>query len=121
MFQRKFFSGLKKRPLVKPLFITSSNGRIIYVYGDNSATDIDALIIKKVLDSDKYLRNLLKNGYLALFDFGFKECIARLKADFQIIDSEEEDDDSTINTEATIKRSFSTASDIQNNPIRTKR
>ncbi|CAF0710173.1 unnamed protein product [Brachionus calyciflorus] len=35
--------------------------------------------------------------------------------------SDEEDDNSTNNTETTIKRSISTASDIQNNPTRTKK
>lgn len=80
MVQRKLYSGHKKRPLVKPFVITSSNGRIINVYGDNAATDNDALIMEKVLESDKDLRDLLKKGDLAIFDRGFKECITRLKA-----------------------------------------
>ncbi|RNA07946.1 vacuolar sorting-associated 13c [Brachionus plicatilis] len=80
LVQRKLFSGHIKRPLIKPFVITSSNGRIINVYGDNSATDNDAFIMGKVLQNDKDLRNLLKRGDLAIFDPGFKECIARLKA-----------------------------------------
>ncbi|RNA40752.1 transposable element tcb1 transposase [Brachionus plicatilis] len=69
-----------KKPLVKPFVITSSNGRIINVYSDNAATDNDAFIMEKVLQNDKDLKNLLKRGDLAIFDRGFKECIARLKA-----------------------------------------
>ncbi|RNA10337.1 disulfide-isomerase A6-like [Brachionus plicatilis] len=80
MVQRKLFSGHKKRSLVKPFVITSSNGRIINVYGDNAATDNDAFIMDKVLQNDKDLGNLPKKGDLAIFDCGFKECIARLEA-----------------------------------------
>ncbi|CAF1084347.1 unnamed protein product [Brachionus calyciflorus] len=67
-------------PLVKPFVITSSNGRIINVYGDNASTDNDDLIMEKVLESDKDLRDLLKKSDLAIFDRGFKECFSRLKS-----------------------------------------
>ncbi|CAF0710176.1 unnamed protein product [Brachionus calyciflorus] len=76
MVQRKLYSGHKKRPLVKPFVFTSSNGRIINVYGDDAATDNDAFIMEKVQKSDKDLRDLLKIGDLSIFDRGFKECIA---------------------------------------------
>ncbi|CAF0947554.1 unnamed protein product [Brachionus calyciflorus] len=39
MIQRKLFSGHKKRPLVKPFVITTSNGKIIDIYGNHAATD----------------------------------------------------------------------------------
>ena len=62
------------------VIVITSNGRILNVYGDNSATDNHAFIMGKVLKKDKDLRDLLKRGDLAIFDHGLKECIARLKA-----------------------------------------
>ncbi|CAF1114855.1 unnamed protein product [Brachionus calyciflorus] len=80
MIQGKLYSGHKNRPLVKPFVITTSNGKIIDVYGNHASTDNDASIMEYVLIKDNHLRDLLKKGHLAIFYRGFLNCISRLKS-----------------------------------------
>lgn len=63
MIQRKLYSGNKKRPLVKPFVITTTNGRIIDVYGNYAACDNDASIMIDVLEKDKDLSELILSNF----------------------------------------------------------
>ena len=44
-FQRKTYSGQKKRHLVKPFVICATDGYIVDVFGPYAATDNDAIIL----------------------------------------------------------------------------
>jgi hypothetical protein len=51
-FQRKTYSGQKKRHLVKPFLICAADGTIVDVYGPYGATVNDAPIMEDVFEND---------------------------------------------------------------------
>jgi predicted permease len=58
--QRKLYSGLKKRHLIKPFVIIAENNVIISIYGPFSVTSKDAKILELILNDDSALKNLIK-------------------------------------------------------------
>lgn len=82
-FQRKSFSMQKKRHLVKPFVICSTDGLIVDIYGPYPATENDATIIQKVLDSDKDLKRLLKARDHLILDRGFRDAVEKLKKEYR--------------------------------------
>ena len=70
-FQRKTYSGQKKRHLVKPFVICASDGLILDIYGFYGANDNDAVIIQDILLKDNALRDLLLPNDVLLFIRGF--------------------------------------------------
>lgn len=59
-FQRDSYSTQKKRHLLKPFIICSSNGRILDIYGFYEASKNDAKIIQDIFETDDMLKNLIK-------------------------------------------------------------
>jgi hypothetical protein len=57
-FQRKTYSGQKKRHLVKPFVVCAADGTIVDIYGFFDAKKNDAKIMEDVFAKDKYLRQL---------------------------------------------------------------
>ncbi|RNA36622.1 Vacuolar sorting-associated 13C [Brachionus plicatilis] len=77
-FQRSTFSVQKRRHLVKPFVICSSNGRKVDIYGPYQASLNDAEIMKIILNNDKNLMNLIESKDVFLLDRGFRDCISFL-------------------------------------------
>jgi hypothetical protein len=83
-FQRKTFSMQKKRHLVKPFVICTTDGLTVDIYSLYPATENDATIIEKVMESDKELRNLLKPGDHILVDRGFRDAVDKLQTTYRL-------------------------------------
>ena len=83
-FQRRSYSMQRKRHLVKPFVICSSDGLIVDIYGLFPTIENDATIIQKVLDSDRDLRNLLQAGDHILVDRGFRDAVDKLQTIYRL-------------------------------------
>ena len=70
-FQRKTFSVQKK--------LSTSNGKIVDVFGLHEATKNDASIMNDVLLGVENLRKVLHPGDIILLDRGFRDCLDNLK------------------------------------------
>lgn len=78
-FQRKTYSGQKKRHLVKPFVVCATNGEIVDVNGLYPGTENDAKILNDVLENHK-LNELVKKGDILLLDRSFRDSDKALKA-----------------------------------------
>jgi len=74
----------KKRHLVKPFVVCSSDGLVIDIYGLYPTTENDATIINKVLKTDRNLRNLLQPNDHILVDRGFRDSVNTLKTTYHL-------------------------------------
>ena len=77
-FQRLTYSGSKKRHLVKPFVICTSDGTIVDIYGFYAATINDATIMEDVLSKDKELRDIFQPDDILIADRGFRDCLKSL-------------------------------------------
>lgn len=79
-FQRKTYSGQKKRHLLKPMLAVSPDGFILEVYGLFPANINDASILEYVFDKNKNkLKDIFANGDVFLLDRGFRDAISTVK------------------------------------------
>jgi hypothetical protein len=83
--QRLLYTDQKKRPLIKPFVICTSNGYIIDVLGPFPAKNNDATILDEILKSNDNLKNLLKPNDLVILDRGFRDIIKKLEKDYKLI------------------------------------
>ncbi len=83
-FQRKTYSGQKKRNLVKPFLVCATDGTIIDIYGPHEATLNDAKIMERVLTEDENLRELIKENDILIADRGFRDCTKNIKKEYKI-------------------------------------
>jgi len=83
-FQRITYSGKKKRHLVKPFVVCSSDGTILDIFGFYAATANDATIKEDVLSRDNNLRELLQPEDILIADRGFRDCQNTLKEKYKI-------------------------------------
>ena len=74
-FQRVTYSSQKRQHLVKPFVVTTSNGRIIDIFGIHEATKNDARISLDILLQKNGLRTILRDNDVTLLDRGFREAI----------------------------------------------
>ena len=77
--QRKLYSGQKKRPLIKPFVICTTNGHIVDVYGPYAAVDNDAKIMEDILNKNEDLKNIICPNDLLILDRGFRDVIETLE------------------------------------------
>ena len=75
-FQRVTYSGQKKRHLVKPFIICTSDGHIIDVFGLFQATKNDAEIILEIFENNLCIRELFREGDILLLDRGFRDAMS---------------------------------------------
>ncbi len=83
-FQRETYSVQKKRNLIKPYVVCASDGTIVDIYGPFEATLNDAQIMIKVLETDKDLRRLIKEGDILIAERGFRDCKNSIKKDYKM-------------------------------------
>ena len=83
-FQRKTYSCQKKRHLIKPFVICTTNGYIVDIYGSYGASANDASILQHVLNTDTDLVSLLKPNDVVLLDRGFRDCVKTLKQKYKL-------------------------------------
>ena len=83
-FQRKTYSGQKKRHLVKPFVLCTADGTIVDIYGLYAATVNDAKIMEDVFENDVNLRELIKPDDISIADRGLRDCIKIDKKRFKI-------------------------------------
>lgn len=77
-YQRRSYSGQKKKPLCKPFTIVTTNGYIIETLGPFSANLNDASIMDLVLNDPNGLRSILKAGDICVVDRGFRDVKEKL-------------------------------------------
>lgn len=77
--QRITYSSQKKRHLVKPFVITTTNGRILDIYGPFAANVNDASILEYLLENEIDLIELLNDNDLFILDRGFRNNVKMLK------------------------------------------
>ena len=70
--------------MVKPFLFSTSNGKIVDVFGLHEATKNDASIMNDVLLCDKNLRKVLHPGDIILLDRGFRDCLDNLKNTYNL-------------------------------------
>ena len=90
MFQRKTYSGQKKRHLVKPFVICATDGYIVDVFGPYAATDNDAIILSDIMEKEKRpdvgnFDEILLDGDLFLLDRGFRDVALELKNRYKLL------------------------------------
>ncbi|CAF0791191.1 unnamed protein product [Brachionus calyciflorus] len=90
-FQRLLFSGQKKYNFVKPFVVTTTNGRIVDIFGLHPAGKNDATILKEILEDKKNgLRDFLQENDILIFDRGLWVVEVKnsfLKRSFRAIES----------------------------------
>jgi hypothetical protein len=86
--QRKQYSVQKNRSLVKPFVVCTTTGKIVDIFGLYKATENDATILEKILNSSekncKEFRDLLKTNDHLLLDRGFRDVISTLKSKYRL-------------------------------------
>ena len=83
-FQKITYSGQKKRHLLKPFVICTSDGYIIDIYGFYKATSNDAQILTDILKNHKDLVSLIQPNDVFLLDRGFRDCFKHLRSTYGI-------------------------------------
>lgn len=78
-FQRQAYSMQKHRCLVKPMMVVTPDEYIIEVYGSFKATENDATILNKIMDSPDSPRNFLQENDTFLLDRGFRDSLSTLR------------------------------------------
>lgn len=76
-YQRKSFSGQKKKHLCKPFTVCATDGFVIDMLGPFHANENDASILRKVIDT---MSNILQPGDIFVLDRGFRDVVALLEA-----------------------------------------
>ncbi len=74
-YQRKAYSGHKRRPLYKPLIGIASNGKIFAVVGPFTANDSESKLLESTLRTSDHLRSLFKPNDIFILDRGFRDVI----------------------------------------------
>ena len=80
--QRLLYSGQKKRQLIKPFIVCTTDGYIVDAYGPFAATVNDASILSYLLDNSNLRELLVKNDVIVL-DRGFRDVLHSLKNDME--------------------------------------
>ena len=75
--QRLLYSGQKKRHLIKPFVVCSSNGFIIYVFGPFAATSNDASILLHLMNNSS-LKDVALPIDLFILNRGFRDALKEL-------------------------------------------
>ena len=85
-FQRKTFSVQKKKHIwLNHFLFSTSNGKIVDVFGLHEATKNDTSIMNDVLLGDENLRKVLHPGDIILLDGGFRvRLFTEAKVEFSI-------------------------------------
>lgn len=78
-YQRKSYSGQKKKPLCKPFTVCTTNGYIVDIFGPFYANQNDAQILDQLLSEPNGLKNILKEGDSFFLDRGFRDVIGKLE------------------------------------------
>ena len=71
-YQRKSYSGQKKRHLCKPFTVCTTTGYIVDMLGPFEGTENDASIMKRALENSSALGGFLQAGYFCFVDRGFR-------------------------------------------------
>ena len=82
--QRLLYSGQKKRHLIKPFIVSTSNGYIIDVFGPFAATANDATILLQLMNNSD-LKSLALPNDLFILDRGFRDALKELKEKYGLI------------------------------------
>ena len=78
-YQRRSYSGQKKKPLTKPFTICTTNGLIVDIMGPYFANQNDAQIMQQIIEDPNGLVTLLKDGDAFFVDRGFRDVQALLE------------------------------------------
>lgn len=78
-FQRKAYSMQKHRCLVKPMMVVTPDEYIVEVYGSFKATENDATILNRIMNSPDSPRNFLRENDTFLLDRGFRDSLRTLR------------------------------------------
>lgn len=85
-YQRKSYSGQKKKPLCKPFTICSTNGYILETLGPFQATLNDAEILRLIMQDPQGLTSILQEGDIFIVDRGFRDVKTELeKQKFEVL------------------------------------
>ncbi|CAF1079292.1 unnamed protein product, partial [Brachionus calyciflorus] len=84
IFQRSTFCVQKKRHLVKPFVICTTDGFIVDIYGLYEATKNDASILLDIFEKDDELKQLIQPGDILLLDRGFRDCKDILEKEYKL-------------------------------------
>ncbi|KAJ8682359.1 hypothetical protein QAD02_018151 [Eretmocerus hayati] len=72
-YQRKSYSGQKKKPLCKPMTICTIDRFVIDSPGTFYGTENDATIMRKIMEDPNGIKQLLKPGDIFILDRGFRD------------------------------------------------
>lgn len=72
-YQRKSYSGQKKKPLCKPFTICTTNGYIIETMGPFLANQNDAQILQQIMQDPNGLCTILQENDIFVVDRGFRD------------------------------------------------
>lgn len=78
-YQRRSYSGQKKKHLAKPFTICTTNGFVVDTLGPFPANLNDAQILEEVLKNENGLKRLLKPGDYCIVDRGFRDVVSVLE------------------------------------------
>lgn len=79
-FQKKSYSAQFQRNLVKFMLCVTTNGLIAAAYGPFHATKNDATIMNEILNEERSIFQILRNGDVLVVDRGFRDCISALRS-----------------------------------------
>ena len=82
--QRLLNSGQKKRHLIKPFVVGSSNGYIIDVFGPFAATANDASILLHLMKNSS-LKDVALPNDLFILDRGFRDALKQLTQKYGLL------------------------------------
>ncbi|KAJ8669457.1 hypothetical protein QAD02_000716 [Eretmocerus hayati] len=72
-YQRKSYSGQKKKPLCEPMTICTTDGFVVDLPGPFYGTQNDATKMKLIMGDPNGIRRLLKPGDIFILDRGFRD------------------------------------------------
>lgn len=79
-YQRRSYSGQKKKPLCKPFTVCTTTGYIVDTFGPFSANMNDAAIMENIFKDPTGLRTLMRPGDICIVDRGFRDVVKQLEA-----------------------------------------
>lgn len=78
-YQRRSYSGQKKKPLCKPFTVVTTSGYIVDTLGPFSANLNDATIMEQILQDPNGLTSIMQPGDIWIVDRGFRDVVGKLQ------------------------------------------
>ena len=83
--QKELYSGQKKRALIKPFVICTTNDYIVDVFGLFKATHNDASIMLQIMETNmNNIRSVFKEKDVIFLDRGFRDALNELQKVYKL-------------------------------------